>query len=95
MTTAGCHAFTLELRSVAWSGKFKPNLPPRYDGTLDPAEFLQLYVLSIEAANGNEKVMGNWFPMALKECTRSWILNLPPGSISSWDEMRNRFIANF
>ena len=39
--------------------------------------------------------MANWFPMDLKDGPRSWLLNLPPGSISSWDEMRNRFIANF
>ena len=61
MTTAGCRAFTPELHSVAWSGKFKPDLPPRYDGTLDPAEFLQLYELSIEAANGDVKVMRTGF----------------------------------
>ena len=95
MTTAGCRAFTPEMRSVAWLGKFKPDLPPRYDGTPDPAEFLQLYELSIEAAKGDEKVMANWFPMAIKDGARSWLLNLPPGSISSWDEMRSRFIANF
>ena len=56
---------------------------------------MQLYELSIEAANGDEKVMTNWFPMALKDGGRSWLLNLPPGSISSWDEMRDRFVANF
>ena len=33
--------------------------------------------------------------MALKDGARSWLLNLPPGSISSWDEMRDRFVANF
>ena len=33
--------------------------------------------------------------MALKDGARSWLLNLPPGSISSWDEMRSRFITNF
>ena len=33
--------------------------------------------------------------MALKDGARTWLLNLPPGSISSWDEMRTRFIANF
>ena len=58
-TTAGCRALTLELRSVAWPGKFKPDVPPHYDGTADPVEFLQLYELSIEAANGDEKVMAN------------------------------------
>ena len=47
VATAGCRAFTTELRSVAWPGKFKPDLHPRYDGTADPAEFLQLYELSI------------------------------------------------
>ena len=33
--------------------------------------------------------------MALKDGAHTWLLNLPPGSISSWDEMRTRFIANF
>ena len=80
---AGCCAFTPELRSVAWPGKFKPDLPPRYDRTPDPAEFLQLYELSIKAANDDEKVMANRFPMALKDGARSWLLNLPTGSISS------------
>ncbi|KAM3227037.1 hypothetical protein ACQJBY_059158 [Aegilops geniculata] len=39
--------------------------------------------------------MANWFPMALKEGARTWLLNLAPGTISSWDQMRTRFIANF
>ena len=95
MATAGCRAFTTELRTVAWPVKFKPDLPPRYDGTADPAEFLQLYELGIEAANGDEKVTANWFPMALKDDARSLLLNLLVGSISSWDELRERFIANF
>ena len=95
MATAGYHAFALELRTIVWPGKFKPDLPPRYDDTPDPMEFLPLYELSIEAANDDEKVMANWFPMALKDGARSWLLNLPPGSISSWDEMHDSFVANF
>ena len=83
MPTAGYRAFTTELCSVAWPGKFKPDLPPRYDGTADPAKFLQLYELGIEAANGGEKVMVNWFPMALKDGACTWLLNPPPGMISS------------
>ena len=39
--------------------------------------------------------MVNWFPMALKDGARSWLLNLPVGSISSWGEMRERLVANF
>ena len=33
--------------------------------------------------------------MALKDGARTWLLNLAPGTISSWEEMRTRFIANF
>ena len=33
--------------------------------------------------------------MALKDGARTWLLNLPPGTISSWDEMRTPFIAKF
>jgi hypothetical protein len=55
----GCRAFTRELRRVVWPTKFKPDLPPRYDGTPNPAEFLQFYALSIEATNGDDKVMAN------------------------------------
>ena len=39
--------------------------------------------------------MANWFPMALKDVARTWLLNLSPGTISSWEEMCTRFIANF
>ena len=84
---AGCRAFTPELRNIVWPSNFKLDLPPGYDGTADPAEFLQLYELSIKASNGDEKVMANWFHMALKDGVRSWLLNLPAGSISSCDEM--------
>ena len=93
--TAGCRAFTQELRRVVWPSKFKPDLPPCYDGTPDPAEFLQLYELSIEVASGDEKVMANWFPMALKDGACSWLLNLPAESISSWEELCEQFISNF
>src|SRR6187399_332768 len=33
--------------------------------------------------------------MALKDGARSWLLNLPVGSISSWEELHERFVANF
>ena len=39
--------------------------------------------------------MASWFPMALKGGALSWILNLPKGSITSWDNMHERFVTNF
>ena len=76
-------AFTRNLRRVVWPVKFKPDLPPRYDGKNNPLEFLQLYTLAIQAAGGDDKVMANWFPMALKDSASSWLTNLPAESIGS------------
>ena len=37
---AGCLAFVPELRLVTWLGRFKPDVPIKYDGTTNPMEFL-------------------------------------------------------
>jgi len=37
---AGCWAFMADLRRVDWPTKFRPDLPKKYDGTIDPEEFL-------------------------------------------------------
>jgi hypothetical protein len=39
--------------------------------------------------------MANWFPMALKDAARTWLMNLPEASISSWRELCKQFVANF
>ena len=67
----------------------------RYDGTHNTVEFLTLYTIGIQATGGDDKVMANWFPMALKDAARSWIMNLPEGSIASWGALCDAFIANF
>ena len=83
------------LRQVQWPPKFKPEMPPRYDSAVDPSAFLLAYEEAVLEARGDDKIMANWFPMALKDGAHSWLLNLPPGSISSWDEMHDRFVTNF
>jgi hypothetical protein len=38
---------------VVWPDKFRPDIGARYDGTSNPVEFLQLYVVAIQAARGD------------------------------------------
>lgn len=61
----------------------------------NPTEFLQLYAIIIESVDGDNKVMANWFPMVLKDAARSWLMNLPEGSIFSWFELCAQFVSNF
>jgi hypothetical protein len=56
---------------------------------------MQLCIVSREVAGGDQKVLANWFPMALKDIARSWLMNLPEESVSSWEDLCQQFVANF
>jgi hypothetical protein len=59
------------------------------------SEFLQVYVTAITAVGGNTAVMATYFHVALSGPARTWLMNLAPGSIYSWEELCARFVANF
>jgi hypothetical protein len=83
------------LRMVVWPSKFRPHLPEKYDRTVNPTEFLQIYSTSILTAGGNEAVMANYFPIALMGMARSWLMDLSEGTLHSWSELCRQFTANF
>jgi hypothetical protein len=39
--------------------------------------------------------MANWFPMALMDVVRIWLMNLPPESVNSWRDLCSQFVTNF
>nr|AAT44202.1 putative polyprotein [Oryza sativa Japonica Group] len=92
---AGCRAFVASLRNVRWPPRFRPTITKKYDGSVNPAEFLQIYTTGIEAAGGDDRVMANFFPMALKGQARGWLMNLPPASVHSWEDLCQQFTTNF
>jgi hypothetical protein len=91
----GCAALVDHLRAASWPPKFRPHLPEKYDETLNPSEFLQVYVTAITAAGGNTVVMVTYFHVALSGPARTWLMNLTPGSVYSWEELCARLVANF
>src|SRR5512144_1228933 len=92
---AGCRAFVASLRNVRWPPRFRPTITEKYDGSVNPAEFLQIYTTGIEAAGGDDRVMANFFPMALKGQARGWLRNLPPASVHPWEDLCQQFTMNF
>ena len=63
---------------------------------LNPAEFLSIYTIVVQAAGGrDEKVFANYLPLALKSNVRSWLMHLPENSISSWANLCHEFIGAF
>jgi hypothetical protein len=72
-----------------------PDVATRYDGSSNPVEFFQLYIIAVQAARGDRRIMANWFPIALKNAARTWLMNLPPESVTSWRDLCRQFVANF
>jgi hypothetical protein len=91
----GCAALVNHLHVASWPSKFWPHLPEKYDGTSNPSGFLLVYVTAITAAGGDTIVMATYFHVALSGPARTWLMNLAPGSIYSWEELCARFTANF
>jgi hypothetical protein len=91
----GCVALADHLRAATWPPKSRPHLSEKYDGTTNPLEFLQFYVTAITAAGGNTAVMASYFHVALTGPARTWLMNLTPGSVYSWEELYARFTVNF
>jgi hypothetical protein len=83
------------LRNVQWPPKFRSNLTEKYDGSVNPSEVLQIYTTVIMAAGGDDRVMANYFPMALKGQVRSWLMTQPLDSIHSWEDLYQQFVTYF
>nr|AAP53804.1 retrotransposon protein, putative, unclassified [Oryza sativa Japonica Group] len=75
--------------------RFRPTITEKYNGSVNPAEFLQIYTTGIEAAGADDRVMANFIPMALKGQARGWLMNLPPASVHSWEDLCQQFTTNF
>jgi hypothetical protein len=83
LARVGCAALANHLRAATWPPKFRPHLLEKYDDTINPLEFLQVYVTAITAAGGGTAVMATYFHVALSGPARTWLMNQAPGSIYS------------
>jgi hypothetical protein len=95
LASVGCAVLADHLRVATWPSKFRPHLPEKYDDTSNPSEFLQVYVTAITATGGGTAVMATYFHVALSGPAQTWLMNLAPRSIYSWEELCVRFTANF
>jgi hypothetical protein len=91
----GFYALTPSLRYVNWPDKFKPGSIDRYDGSSNPEESIQVYYMVIEAVGGDDRVKTNYLLTTLSGVARSWLINLPKGTVHSWDQLCAMFIGNF
>jgi hypothetical protein len=66
-----------------------------YDGHSDPKQFLMSYEATISSYGGNTAVLAKSFFMAVKRVPQTWYSYLWPGTITSWQKVKDMLITSF
>jgi hypothetical protein len=84
-----------ELQATPWPPSYKPPQLPMYDGHSDPKQFLMSYEATISSYRGNTAVMAKSFVMVVKSVAQTWYSSLRPGTITSWQKLKDMLITSF
>jgi hypothetical protein len=84
-----------ELQATPWPPSYKPPQLPMYDGHSDPKQFLMRYEATISSYGGNTALMVKSFIMAVKSVAQTWYSSLQPGTITSWQKLKDMLITSF
>jgi hypothetical protein len=53
------------------------------------------YEAAIASFGGDEKTLAKLFIISLKNVAAKWYARLPPRSITSWAQLKEKFLVNF
>jgi hypothetical protein len=84
-----------ELQATPWPPSYKPPQLPMYDGHSDPKQFLMSYEVTISSYGGNMAVMLKSFVMAVRSVAQTWYSSLCPGTITSWQKLKDMLVTSF
>ena len=74
---------------------FKPVNIESYDGTTDPAVWIEDFLLHIHMARVDDLHAIKHLPLKLKGPAQHWLNSLPENSIGSWEDLEDAFRDNF
>jgi phosphoribulokinase len=66
-----------------------------YDGHSNPKKFLMSYEETISSYGSNAAVMTKSFVMAVRNVAQTWYSSLRPGTITSWQKLKDMLLTSF
>jgi hypothetical protein len=66
-----------------------------YDRHSDPKQVLMSYKAIISSYGGNTTIMAKSFVMALRSVAQTWYSSLRPGTITSWQKLKDMLVTSF
>jgi hypothetical protein len=85
----------VELQATLWPPSYKPPQLPMYDGHSDPKQLLMSYEATISSYGGNTTVMVKSFAMAVRSVAQMCYSSLHPGTITSWQKLKDMLVTSF
>jgi hypothetical protein len=76
-------------------GDICPPQLPMYDGHSDLKQFLMSYEATISSYGDNAAVMAKSFVMAVRNVAHTWYSSLRPGTITSWQKLKDMMVTSF
>jgi hypothetical protein len=64
-----------------------------YDGHSDPKQFMMSYEATISSYGGNTAVMAKSFVMTVRNVAQTWYSSLRPGTITSWQKLKDMLVT--
>jgi hypothetical protein len=74
---------------------YKPPHLPMYDGHSDSKQFLMSYEATIPSYGGNTVVMAKSSVMAVRSVAQTCYSSLRPGTITSWQKLKDMLVTSF
>jgi hypothetical protein len=84
-----------ELQATLWPPSYKPPQFSMYDWHSDPKQFLMSYEATISSYGGNAAIMAKSFVMTVRSVAQTWYSSLWPGTITSWQKLKDMLVTSF
>ena len=66
-----------------------------YKTDMDPAVWIESYDVAMDMLQHDDVVCARYFTMMLEGPARKWFKNLSENSVTSWTDLKEKFIKNF
>jgi hypothetical protein len=78
-----------------WPPQYRIAPPPKYYGESDLQKFLRSYEAAIASFGGDVITLAKSFIISLDNTATNWYTRLPPRSITSLAQLKEKFLVNF
>ncbi|XP_020231601.1 uncharacterized protein LOC109812127 [Cajanus cajan] len=89
------HPFTPSIMQIPLMDNWKSLPIDKYDGTTDPDEHLDVFLMQVTLSTTDDAALCRIFPTSLKGRALSWFTRLPSNSIDSFNTLSSQFVIQF